>query len=38
MTESEEGQRIAKVRIREQRIPAMGDKMASRAGQKVLLV
>ena len=34
MTESEEGQRIAKVRIREQRIPAMGDKMASRAGQK----
>ena len=34
MTESEEGQRIAKVRIREERIPAMGDKMASRAGQK----
>jgi DNA-directed RNA polymerase II subunit RPB2 len=34
MTESEEGQRIAKVRIREQRIPAIGDKMASRAGQK----
>ena len=34
MTESQEGQRIAKVRIREQRIPAMGDKMASRAGQK----
>ena len=34
MTESQEGQRIAKVRIREQRIPAIGDKMASRAGQK----
>ena len=34
MTESEEGKRIAKVRIREERIPAMGDKMASRAGQK----
>ena len=34
MTEGEEGQRIAKVRVREERIPAMGDKMASRAGQK----
>lgn len=34
LTEGEEGQRIAKVRIREERIPAMGDKMASRAGQK----
>jgi DNA-directed RNA polymerase II subunit RPB2 len=34
ITEGEEGQRIAKVRIREERIPAMGDKMASRAGQK----
>ena len=34
MTEGEEGQRIAKIRIREERIPAMGDKMASRAGQK----
>jgi hypothetical protein len=34
MTDGEEGQRIAKVRLREQRIPAMGDKMASRAGQK----
>ena len=34
MTEGEEGQRIAKVRIREERIPAMGDKFASRAGQK----
>ena len=34
MTESEEGTRIAKVRIREERIPAIGDKMASRSGQK----
>ena len=34
ITEGEEGQRIAKVRILEQRIPAIGDKMASRAGQK----
>ena len=34
MTEGEEGQRIAKVRIREVRIPAIGDKMASRSGQK----
>jgi len=34
MTEGEEGDRIAKVRLREERIPAMGDKMASRAGQK----
>lgn len=34
ITEGEEGQRIAKVRIREIRIPNVGDKMASRAGQK----
>ena len=34
MTDGEEGFRIAKVRIREERIPAIGDKMASRAGQK----
>lgn len=34
ITEGEEGTRIAKIRIREERIPAIGDKMASRAGQK----
>jgi DNA-directed RNA polymerase II subunit RPB2 len=34
ITEGEEGFRIAKVRIREQRIPAMGDKFCSRCGQK----
>jgi len=34
ITEGEEGTRIAKVRLLEQRIPSMGDKMASRAGQK----
>jgi DNA-directed RNA polymerase II subunit RPB2 len=34
ITEGEEGTRIAKVRLLEQRTPAMGDKMASRAGQK----
>jgi len=34
ITEGEEGTKIAKVRIREERIPAIGDKMASRAGQK----
>jgi len=34
ITDDEEGNRIAKVRILEQRIPTLGDKMASRAGQK----
>jgi hypothetical protein len=34
ITEGEEGFRIAKVRIREERTPGIGDKMASRAGQK----
>jgi DNA-directed RNA polymerase II subunit RPB2 len=34
ITDGEDGTRIAKVRIVEQRIPTFGDKMASRAGQK----
>ena len=34
MTRDEEGGRIAKVRLRHDRIPAIGDKFASRAGQK----
>ena len=34
ITDGEEGKRIAKIRIREVRTPAIGDKMASRAGQK----
>ena len=34
ITEGEEGSRIAKVRVREERLPSIGDKMASRAGQK----
>ena len=34
ITDGEAGQRIAKIRVREERIPAIGDKIASRAGQK----
>ena len=34
MTSGQEGKRIAKVRIRAERIPKMGDKFCSRAGQK----
>jgi len=34
ITEGEQGFRLAKIRVREERVPAIGDKMASRAGQK----
>ncbi len=34
ITEDESGFRLAKVRIREERVPAIGDKFCSRCGQK----
>jgi DNA-directed RNA polymerase II subunit RPB2 len=34
ITENENGLRLAKIRVREERVPSIGDKMASRAGQK----
>lgn len=34
ITEGEEGFRLAKIRVREDRSPAVGDKFASRSGQK----
>uniref|UniRef100_A0A6C0LJ02 DNA-directed RNA polymerase n=1 Tax=viral metagenome TaxID=1070528 RepID=A0A6C0LJ02_9ZZZZ len=34
ITEGEEGFRIAKVRVRDERVPAIGDKFCSRCGQK----
>jgi len=34
ITEGEQGFRLSKIRVMEERVPAIGDKMASRCGQK----
>ena len=34
ITDGEEGRRIIKIRVREERVPNLGDKLAGRAGQK----
>ena len=34
ITEGEEGFRLAKIRVRDERVPAIGDKFCSRCGQK----